>query len=489
MAFKFNRPTFEFVGNLEILKEGKNSKGETTQGTVRDNGNGFVKLVFGANAGKQGTFFFEVNGFSNPVNFILNEVDSKGNNKTYSFSGGKLKYKEDEIKDLWKSKFVVKQGDKEQIFYHSKDFVECLKKMIPSIEKGKDKIFYKINGIVDKSGYNKRIIEKFNIISLEIMTEKNLEHYFKINEVFVYKREDLKGISIPVYESIKLNTKDKGNLDFLYKSEKKLKFHKDWIMNGNFDSIPLKENPVLEGYLKDLGMNEIGKFRVNYKPVINNTKVEKDETVDLKDIPYQYRQAYEKLVELGHVDKAKNVLESVSHLMRASEGGGFRDYYIDTFDFSGDLGMCISETVFKEEFLETNIDNIILAQKKENRGKLLKDTLLINKPKNDLISSDTNILGDDFDNILNNDNDVLSDNTEDNEKFEVNSNDNGDISELEDKPKEKEVKDNSDEFDEIFGKKEDKSEDKSETKDNKSEEKKVNNEKNDEEEDIFKGLF
>ena len=46
------------------------------------------------------------------------------------------------------------------------------------------------------------------------MTEKNLEHYFKINEVFVYKREDLKGISIPVYESIKLNTKDKGKFRF-----------------------------------------------------------------------------------------------------------------------------------------------------------------------------------------------------------------------------------------------------------------------------------
>lgn len=486
MAFKFNRPTFEFVGNLEILKEGKNSKGETTQGTVRDNGNGFVKLVFGANAGKQGTFFFEVNGFSNPVNFTLNEVDSKGNNKTYSFSGGKLKYKEDEIKDLWKSKFVIKQGDKEQIFYHSKDFVECLKKMIPSIEKGKDKIFYKINGVVDKSGYNKKIIEKYTISSIEIMTEKKLEHYFRINEVFVYKREDLKGVSIPVFESIRLSTKDKGGLDFLYRSEKKLKFHKDWLMGGNFDSIPLKENPVLDGYLKDLVTHEIGKFRVNYKPVINNTKVEKEETVDLKDIPYQYRQAYEKLVELGHVEKAKNVLASVSNLMRASEGGGFREYYIDTFDFSSDIELGVSETVFKEEFLETNIDNIILAQKKENKGKLLKDTLLINKPNNDLISTDTDsILGGDFDNLLDNNNDILSDTSENNEKLEVNESNDNVETELEDKPKEKVIEDNADEFDKIFG-----TNNNEDTKGD-EEDSKVSKDttNNDEEEDVFKGLF
>ena len=59
-------------------------------------------------------------------------------NKKYDFSGGKLKYDESEIKDIWKSNYKIKQGDKEQMFYHSKDFGNQVIKMLPNIKKNKD---------------------------------------------------------------------------------------------------------------------------------------------------------------------------------------------------------------------------------------------------------------------------------------------------------------------------------------------------------------
>ena len=105
MAFNQFRINFEFLGKLEVLKDGKDSNGNDIRGTIRDNGKGFTKLVFKGNAGEQGDFYLELNGFANPVKFTLNEVDDKGNNKTYDFNGGKLKYQESEIKDLYKSTY------------------------------------------------------------------------------------------------------------------------------------------------------------------------------------------------------------------------------------------------------------------------------------------------------------------------------------------------------------------------------------------------
>ena len=54
--------------------------------------------------------------FSNPVKFTLNEVDSKGENKKYDFSGGKLKYDTSEIKDIWKSNYGNRRKWKSHTF-------------------------------------------------------------------------------------------------------------------------------------------------------------------------------------------------------------------------------------------------------------------------------------------------------------------------------------------------------------------------------------
>ncbi len=306
MAFSQFRINFEFLGKLEVLKDGKDSNGNDIRGTVRDNGKGFTKLVFKGSVEKQGDFYLELNGFANPVKFTLNEVDKNGNNKTYDFNGGKLKYAESEIKDLYKSTYKLIKGNDEQTFYHGRDFVNKLIKLIPNIEKNKNTL-YKIKGTVDRSVYKNNMYDKYMFNSVEILTKKE-EQYLKVYEVFAYKREELKGSTIIPYEIINLSTKDKGRKDFYYKSNKKLKFDNKWLLNGVMESIPLKENPVVKGYIKDLMANEIGKIKVHYKPVINTTKQEETEyKPDLESLPVEFREAYKSLVSAGLESRAKEV--------------------------------------------------------------------------------------------------------------------------------------------------------------------------------------
>lgn len=492
MAFNQFRINFEFLGKLEVLKDGKDSNGNDIKGTVRDNGKGFTKLVFKGNAGEQGDFYLELNGFANPVKFTLNEVDNKGNNKTYDFNGGKLKYAESEIKDLYKSTYKLIKGKDEQVFYHSKDFVNTLIKLIPNIEKNKNTL-YKIKGTIDRSVYKNNMYDKYMINSVEILTKKE-EQYLKVYEVFAYKREELKGSTIVPYEIINLNTKDKGRKDFYYKSSKKLKLDSKWLLNGTMESIPLKENPVIMGYIKDLMANEIGRVKVHYKPVINTTKQEETEyKPDLESLPVEFREAYKSLIEKGLEKQAKELVKRVGNAIKLSEGGGFREYYIDEFEYSSDFALKVSETVTKAEFLETNLKNIELATNKETRGKLLLSKLLINKE---------NIISDTTNNIFENNNDVSFEDNLNLEDDTLKENDEKDISfddiEEKDEVKEKEVNENNEnnetveeDIDDIFKETFDDKDNKNENTEVEIEEenKDTDENENEDEEDLFNKLF
>ena len=493
MAFNQFRINFEFLWRLEILKDGKDSIGNDIRGTVRDNGKGFTKLVFKGNAGEQGDFYLELNGFANPVKFTLSEVDNKGNNKTYDFNGGKLKYAESEIKDLYKSTYKLIKGKDEQVFYHSRDFVNTLIKLIPNIEKNKNTL-YKIKGTIDRSVYKNNMYDKYMINSIEILTKKE-EQYLKVYEVFAYKRDELKGSTIVPYEIINLNTKDKGRKDFYYKSSKKLKLDSKWLLNGTMESIPLKENPVIMGYIKDLMANEIGRVKVHYKPVINITKQEETEyKPDLESLPVEFREAYKSLLEKGLEKQAKELVKRVGNAIKLSEGGGFREYYVDEFEYSSDFVLKISETVTKAEFLETNLKNIELATNKETRGKLLLSKIVINKE---------NIISDTTDNIFENNNDISFEDNLNLEDDTLKENDEKDISfddiEGKDEVKEKEVNETNEtnetveeDIDDIFKETLEENNDKNENTEVEIEEeenKDTDENENEDEEDLFNKLF
>lgn len=482
MAFNQFRINFEFLGKLEVLKDGKDSNGNDIRGTVRDNGKGFIKLVFKGNAGEQGDFYLELNGFSNPVKFTLNEVDNKGNNKTYDFNGGKLKYDESEIKDLYKSTYKLIKGKDEQVFYHSKDFVNTLIKLIPNIEKNKNTL-YKIKGTVDRSVYKNNMYDKYMINSVEILTKKE-EQYLKVYEVFAYKRDELKGSTIVPYEIINLSIKDKGRKDFYYKSNKKLKLDNKWLLNGVMKSIPLKDNPVIMGYIKDLMANEIGRIKVHYKPVINTTKQEETEyKPDLDSLPVEFREAYKSLIEKGLEKQAKELVSRVGNAIKLSEGGGFRDYFIDEFEYSSDFALKVSETITRAEFLETNLKNIELATNKETRGKLLLNKIVINRE--DTISDNTdNIFENDsdisFENNLNLEDDILKEDNKEDISFD-------DVEDKKEEVKEKEIEEVKEEvkedIDDIFN---EISEDKNKTEINKENK---NTEESEDEEGLFDKFF
>ena len=483
MAFNNFRVNFEFQGKLEVL-EAKEINGKEQKGSIRDNGKGFIKVVLLGKTDVQGDFYLEINMFSNPVTFTLNEVDSSGNNKKYDFSGGKLKYDVSDIKDLWRSNFKIKQGDKEQVFYHSKDFGNQVIKMLPNMKKNKECI-YKIKGTVSKGMSEGRVIENFNITQIDILGKVNEESYLKIHEMFAYKREDLKGISIPVYETMNVKTKDKGNKELFFKGNKTLKFHKDYIMNGTMSSVELKNNPIIKPYVEDLMLNELGKIKVYYKPVINKTKQE-EEKIDTENLPPQFKISYDMLMGMGKEEEAKKLIQSVTNAIRISEGGGFREYYITEFEYSTDFALKVSETLTVGEFLETNLSNLAKATKNENKGKMLLNSLLINKSNETVIETS---------NIFDNSEMSFEDNLKDNDiigttEETVEEEDFFDKEKKikEEQQKEKEQESNTDEeFDEIFDvqPKEKKEEPKVEEKT----EEVVEETKEEQEEDLFDTFF
>ena len=372
------------------------------------------------------------------------------------------------------------------MFYHSKDFGNQVIKMLPNIKKNKDFI-YKIKGTVSKGMYDGRVIENFNITQIDILGKVNEESYLKIHEMFAYKREDLKGISIPVYETMNIKTKDKGNKELFFKGNKTLKFHKDYIMNGTMSLVELKDNPIIKPYIEDLMLNELGKIKVYYKPVINKTKQEK-EKIDTENLPPQFKISYDMLIGMGKEEEAKKLIQSVTNAIRISEGGGFREYYITEFEYSTDFALKVSETLTVGEFLETNLSNLAKATKTENKGKMLLNSLLINKSNETVI--ETNNIFDNSDKSFEDnlkDNDIIG-TTEETVEEEDFFDKEEKIKEEQKETQEKEQENNTDEeFDEIFDVQPKKK--KEEPKVEEKTEKVVEETKEEQEEDLFDSFF
>lgn len=489
MAFNGFRRNFSFIGKLGVLEEKTDNNGKVTRGTVRD----FEKismLVFNGIVENQGEFQLQVKAFKNPVNFTLNEVDSKGNNKKYQFNGGKLKYDETEIKDLWKSRYILKIGDKEQTYYHGLDFISAITKLLPNIKKGANTTYYKLKGQVEESPYNNRMYDNFVVTYFEVLPKKiNETPNLIINELFAYKREELRGSSIPVYQKISLKTKDKGNKDFYFKGDKVLKIDSNYILGGILKGLPLKDNDFIKKVIKELGANEIGKIKVSYLPVINTTKSEKTE-YDIDNLEDSFKTTYNLLKERGMEKQAEEYLKRISVAIKQSEGGGLREYFISDFEYSYDFNLSVSEPMVKAEFLETNITNITNAR--ANSGKLLLDTILINKVNDSLEDDNGSDLGlfdggdSAFENALSN-NPIIN---EEQPKEEVKE-------ETKEDKAEKPNLDSDDEFDEIFDLK-DKKEEKSKEENKKEEVKEETQEKEiaeaavestEDEEQLFKDFF
>ena len=185
-------------------------------------------------------------------------------------------------------------------------------------------------------------------------------------------------------------------------------------------------------------------------------------------------------------EEAEKLIQSVTNAIRISEGGGFREYYITEFEYSTDFALKVSETLTVGEFLETNLSNLAKATKNENKGKMLLNSLLINKSNETVI--ETNSIFDSsevsFEDNLK-DNDIIGTTEE-----IVEEEDFFDKEEKikEEQQKEKEQESNTDEeFDEIFDVKS--KEKKEEPKVEEKTEEVVEETKEEQEEDLFDTFF
>ena len=192
------------------------------------------------------------------------------------------------------------------------------------------------------------------------------------------------------------------------------------------------------------------------------------------------------LMGMGKEEEAKKLIQSVTNAIIISEGGGFREYYITEFEYSTDFALKVSETLTVGEFLETNLSNLAKATKNENKGKMLLNSLLINKSNETVI--ETNSIFDSSevsfeDNLKDNDIIGTTEETVEEEDF-------FDKEEKikEEQQKEKEQESNTDEeFDEIFDVKS--KEKKEEPKVEEKTEEVVEETKEEQEEDLFDSFF
>ena len=193
------------------------------------------------------------------------------------------------------------------------------------------------------------------------------------------------------------------------------------------------------------------------------------------------------LIGMGKEEEAKKLIQSVTNAIRISEGGGFREYYITEFEYSTDFALKVSETLTVGEFLETNLSNLAKATKTENKGKMLLNSLLINKSNETVIETNNIFDNSDMsfeDNLK--DNDIIG-TTEETVEEEDFFGKEEKIKEEQKETQEKEQENNTDEeFDEIFDvqpknkKEEPKVEEKTE---------KVVEETKEEQEDLFDSFF
>ena len=156
-----------------------------------------------------------------------------------------------------------------------------------------------------------------------------------------------------------------------------------------------------------------------------------------------------------------------------------------TLEYSTDFALKVSETLTVGEFLETNLSNLAKATKNENKGKMLLNSLLINKSNETVI--ETNSIFDSSemsfeDNLKDNDIIGTTEETVEEDFFDKEE------KIKEEQQKEKEQESNTDEeFDEIFDvqPKEKKEEPKIEEKT----EEVVEETKEEQEEDLFDTFF
>lgn len=385
MAFNTFRTPFEFVGQLEILKERQGANGKTIQGTIQTNEKGtYERIVFGTKLEKQGSILLEATAFNNPVSFTLNEVDNKGVNKKFEYKGGTPLTEEQKLNiiDLWKSTYTMKGNDVIE-YHHSKDFINAIKSnIIKFVEKGG---YFKITGNVEKSAYQGDVQERYVYNNIELLKEKPTKEYLKVSETVVYKRDDIKDSSMSVYQMFRVSTKQ-GYKEVWYKGDKTIRFDKNWLNNGEFDFIEIEDNVIHKGDIEHLKEFEKGKVCINYFPVIKRTEIE--EKPDLSQLQGTYKIMYDGLIEQGLTEKANNLLNSLNSNIKVAEGGNNRHFYLNEFMFT-DTNMEIIETVFDNEYFETTPNLINKAMEKNNKGKLNFDDIVINKKKKVDVSFDS----------------------------------------------------------------------------------------------------
>lgn len=377
MAFSTFRTPFEFVGQLEILKERQGANGKTIQGTIQTNEKGtYIRVVFGTKLKEQGSILLEATSFNNPVTFTLNEVDSKGVAKKFEYSGGKPLTEEQkaEITDLWKSTYKIK-GKNLTEYHHSKDFITDIRKnVLGLVEKGG---YFKITGNVEKSVYQGNIQERYVYDNIEYLVTKPQEEYLKVTETVIYKKEDIKDKSMAVYQAFRTSTKQ-GYKEVWYKGDKVIKFDKKYILNGNFDYMDIEDNIIFTKDMEHLKEFEKGKVCINYYPVHKSTEIE--EKPDISQLQGNYKIMYDKLIEAGLKEKAKNLLTNLSKNIKVAEGGNNRQYYLNEFMFT-DTTLEIVETVFDSEYYESTPKLIDKAMSKEMKGKMKLEDISINKKR------------------------------------------------------------------------------------------------------------
>lgn len=377
MAFNTFRTPFEFVGQLEILKERQGANGKTIQGTIQTNEKGtYTRIIFGTKLKEQGSILLEATAFNNPVTFTLNEVDNKGVDKKFEYSGGKPLTDEQKanITDLWKSTYKIK-GKNLTEYHHSKDFIADIRKNILGlVEKGG---YFKITGSVEKSAYQGNIQERYVYDDIEYLTTKPKEEYLKVTETVIYKKEDIKEKSINVYQAFRTSTKQ-GYKEVWYKGDKVIKFDKKYILNGNFEDMDIEDNIIFIKDIEHLREFEKGKVCINYYPVHKSTEIE--EKPDISQLQGNYKIMYDKLMEAGLEEKAKNLLTNLSKNIKVAEGGNNRQYYLNEFMFT-DTTLEIVETVFDNEYYESTPNLINKAMSKEMKGKMNLDDIAINKKR------------------------------------------------------------------------------------------------------------
>ena len=201
-----------------------------------------------------------------------------------------------------------------------------------------------------------------------------------------------------VYQAFRTATKQ-GYKEVWYKGDKVIKFDKKYILNGNFDYMDIEDNIIFTKDMEHLKEFEKGKVCINYYPVHKSAEIE--EKPDISQLQGNYKIMYDKLIEAGLKEKAKNLLTNLSKNIKVAEGGNNRQYYLNEFMFT-DTTLEIVETVFDSEYYESTPKLIDKAMSKEMKGKMKLEDISINKKRKVDVAFDEFNQDDNFGNFKDN---------------------------------------------------------------------------------------